>query len=134
VPSFLVPEELRSGALKALNVGYQPESADLKIAYPRDRISSAKLLALTRHLRLAFGSPYTALGSPSLLAVGNRTEAPGCLLEQVVNAALGQAFHDAEAVLLSHLGNVTLEELSIAFHKRLARRRNPHDLKSAHPS
>jgi DNA-binding IscR family transcriptional regulator len=90
---------------------------------------------LTRGLsQVTLRDIYTALGSPSLLAVGNRTEAPGCLLEQVVNAALGQAFHDAEAVLLSHLGNVTLEELSIAFHKRLARRRNPHDLKSAHPS
>jgi hypothetical protein len=57
VPSFIVPQKLRSGALKALNVGYEPEGADLNIAYPRDRISSAKLLALMRHLRLAFGSP-----------------------------------------------------------------------------
>jgi DNA-binding transcriptional LysR family regulator len=57
VPSFIVPEELRSGALKALNVGYRPEGADLNIAHPRERISSAKLLALTRHLRRAFGSP-----------------------------------------------------------------------------
>jgi DNA-binding transcriptional LysR family regulator len=57
VPAFIVPEELRSGAVKALNVGYEPEGADLNIAYPRDRTSSAKLLALTRHLRLAFGSP-----------------------------------------------------------------------------
>jgi DNA-binding transcriptional LysR family regulator len=57
VPSFLVPQELRSGALKALKLGYQPEGADLNIAYPRHRIASAKLLALTRHLRLAFGSP-----------------------------------------------------------------------------
>ena len=57
VPSFLVAQELRSGALKALNVGYEPEGADLSIAYPHDRNSSAKLLALRRHLRLAFGSP-----------------------------------------------------------------------------
>jgi DNA-binding transcriptional LysR family regulator len=57
VPSFIVAEELRSGALKALHVGYEPEGADLNIAYPRDRTSSAKLLALTGHLRLAFGSP-----------------------------------------------------------------------------
>jgi DNA-binding transcriptional LysR family regulator len=57
VPSFIVPQELRSGALKALNVGYEPEGADLNIAYLRDRTSSAKLLALTRHLRLAFGGP-----------------------------------------------------------------------------
>lgn len=57
VPSFIVFQEVRSGALKALNVGYQPEGADLNIAYPRDRVSSAKLLALLRHLRLAFGAP-----------------------------------------------------------------------------
>jgi DNA-binding transcriptional LysR family regulator len=57
VPSFIVAQELRSGALKALNVGYEPEGADLNIAYPRDRTSSAKLLALMRHPRLVFGSP-----------------------------------------------------------------------------
>jgi Rrf2 family protein len=76
---------------------------------------------------------YTALGSPSLLAVGNRTEAPGCLVERVVNDALDQAFRDAEAAFLAHLGNVTLAELSNAFYERLARRRERHDLKSAHP-
>ena len=57
VPLFIVFEELRSGALKALNVGYEPERTDIKLAYPRDRVSSPKLLALTRHLRLAFGNP-----------------------------------------------------------------------------
>jgi DNA-binding transcriptional LysR family regulator len=57
VPSFIVPEELRSGVLKALNVGCEPEGADINIAYPRDRSSSAKLLALMRHLRSAFSSP-----------------------------------------------------------------------------
>jgi hypothetical protein len=31
-----VPQELRSGALKTLSVGYEPEGADLNIAYPRD--------------------------------------------------------------------------------------------------
>src|SRR5918911_5528348 len=51
---------------------------------------------------------YTALGSPSLLAIGHRTETPGCLVEQAVNAALGQAFHDADALLLSRLGHLTL--------------------------
>jgi DNA-binding IscR family transcriptional regulator len=34
---------------------------------------------------------YVAIGSPSLLAIGNRTEAPGCLVEQAVNASLQQA-------------------------------------------
>ncbi len=55
---------------------------------------------------------YHALGSPTLLAMGNRTEAPGCLVEQAVNRALGRAFDDAEAMLLERFGEVTLAELA----------------------
>jgi DNA-binding IscR family transcriptional regulator len=65
---------------------------------------------------------YTALGSPSLLAIGNRTEAPGCLVEQAVNAALNQTFRDAEALLLSRLGEVTLAMLSADLRDRLVGR------------
>jgi Rrf2 family protein len=65
---------------------------------------------------------YDALGRPSLLAIGNRTEAPGCLVEQAVNAALDTAFQDAEALLLSRLGSVTLASLSADFHARMAAR------------
>jgi Rrf2 family protein len=65
---------------------------------------------------------YDALGQPSLLAMGNRTEAPGCLVEKAVNAALDSAFRDAEALLLSRLGEVTLATLSADFHARLAAR------------
>lgn len=61
---------------------------------------------------------YTALGGPALLAIGNRTEAPGCLVEQAVNAALNQACHDAEALLLSRFGDVTLAMLSADVHDR----------------
>ncbi|MBR1120474.1 Rrf2 family transcriptional regulator [Bradyrhizobium lablabi] len=65
---------------------------------------------------------YDALGHPSLLAMGNRTESPGCLVEQAVNAALDSAFADAEALLLSRLGEVTLAQLSADFHARLSAR------------
>jgi len=65
---------------------------------------------------------YDALGRPSLLAIGNRTETPGCLVEQAVNTALDKAFHDAEALLLSRLGEVTLAALSADFHARLTAR------------
>ena len=65
---------------------------------------------------------YAALGSPSLLAIGNRTEAPDCLIEQSVNFTLGQAFRDAESVLLSRLGHVTLAMLSIEVRRRLVAR------------
>jgi DNA-binding IscR family transcriptional regulator len=73
---------------------------------------------------------YIALGSPALLAIGNRTEAPGCLVEQAVNAALDQAFGDAEALLLSRFGEVTLAMLSDDLRKRLGSRK--HQGMSAH--
>lgn len=55
---------------------------------------------------------YEALGGPEILAMGNRTEAPGCLVEQAVNAALGSAFDEAEALLLRRFGEVTLNRLN----------------------
>lgn len=55
---------------------------------------------------------YLALGSPTLLAIGNRTQSPDCLVEQAVNAVMNQAFQDAETLLLARFGEVTLAELS----------------------
>ena len=63
---------------------------------------------------------HEALGAPELLAVGHREESPGCLVEQAVNAALEQAYRDAEAVLLARLGSVSLAALARDFHRRLA--------------
>lgn len=74
---------------------------------------------------------YEALGSPELFALGNRTESPGCLVEQAVNAALDDAFGEAEAVLIARLGDVTLAALSADFHRRLTaynKRSSQHDL------
>ena len=65
---------------------------------------------------------YAALGQPSLIAIGNRTEAPGCLVEQAVNAALDTSFQDAEALLLARFGEVTLAALAADFHARMAAR------------
>jgi Rrf2 family protein len=72
--------------------------------------------------RVTLRDIYDALGEPSLLAMSNRTEAPGCLVEQAVNAALERAFQEAEALLLSRFVEVTLAELSDDFHSRLAAR------------
>jgi DNA-binding IscR family transcriptional regulator len=55
---------------------------------------------------------YEALGRPSLLAMGHRTEAPGCLVEQAVNRALGASFDAAEALLLARFAEVTLAQLA----------------------
>lgn len=77
---------------------------------------------------------YTALGCPPLLAMGNRTESPGCLVEQAVNAALGQAFHDAEALLLERLGDITLAALRTRLRRRLSARGGSHKLEAVHAS
>lgn len=65
---------------------------------------------------------YLALGSPSLLAMGNRTEAPDCLVEQTVNAALQQVLDDAEELLLARFDEISLAQLSADFHARLKTR------------
>lgn len=75
---------------------------------------------------------HEALGEPSLLAIGNRTESPGCLVEQAVNAALGRAFDEAEAMLLSRFASVTLARLSADFHDRLAAHAQSCDLETVH--
>jgi Rrf2 family protein len=75
---------------------------------------------------------YTALGSPALLAMGNRTEAPGCLVEEAVNAALNRSFQDAEAQLLARLGEVTLATLGADIRRRLAARKRSHRPEKAH--
>jgi DNA-binding IscR family transcriptional regulator len=77
---------------------------------------------------------YTALGSPALLAMSNRAETPSCLVEQAVNAALNQAFEDAEALLLAHLGQVTLAMLSADLHERIIARGGSHRLENVHAS
>lgn len=65
---------------------------------------------------------YTALGSPGLLAIGNRSESPGCLVEEAVNTVMNEAFHDAEALLLARFSEVTLAELSDHMRKRIHER------------
>lgn len=62
---------------------------------------------------------YIALGCPSLLALSNRTEAPGCLVEEAVNAALDASFQEAEGLLLARLGDVTLAALDTDVRSRL---------------
>jgi DNA-binding IscR family transcriptional regulator len=69
---------------------------------------------------------YEALGRPSLFAIGNRAEASACLVEQAVNGALDQVLHDAEALLLARLGEITLAALSADFHARLVARGGSH--------
>jgi Rrf2 family protein len=75
---------------------------------------------------------YEGIGSPSLFAIGNRSEAPDCAVEQAVNAALDSSLREAEALLLASFGAVTLADLSADFHHRLTRRLAEHPLEQRH--
>jgi DNA-binding IscR family transcriptional regulator len=75
---------------------------------------------------------YEALGEPRLFALGNRTDGPACLVEQAVNAALDDAFRDAEALLLARFGAVTLAQISADFHARMVESGKTIDLETVH--
>ncbi|WP_417412558.1 Rrf2 family transcriptional regulator [Hoeflea sp.] len=63
---------------------------------------------------------HEALGEPAVFALGNRNERPQCLVEQSVNAALDEAFMEAEALLLERFSNITLATLAEDFARRYA--------------
>ena len=69
---------------------------------------------------------FDALGRPPVFAMAHRTQAPGCLVEQAVNAALDGAFRDAEALLLARLSKVSLATLRTEFHALYAARKGKH--------
>jgi DNA-binding transcriptional LysR family regulator len=57
LPTFLSHAELRSGALRVIDIGMEAENAEIFLAYPADRGPSVKIRALTEHLRRSFGDP-----------------------------------------------------------------------------
>lgn len=58
---------------------------------------------------------HCALGGPKIIAIGSENENPACAVERVVNIALGQALHNAEAILVEALGNIALSDLARDF-------------------
>lgn len=68
---------------------------------------------------------YDAVGAPTVFAMGNRVEQPGCLVEQAVNQSLATAFDEAEALLIARLGEVSLADLSARFSQLHANHRRP---------
>ena len=54
---------------------------------------------------------HVALGGTAVFAIGHRNADPACLVEQSVNASLGNALSAAEALLMERLEQVTLAGL-----------------------
>ena len=69
---------------------------------------------------------YDALGAPRLMAMGIPLAHPGCLVEQAVNRSLADTFAEAEALLVSRLGDVTLAQLAESFSAQAALHRQNH--------
>ncbi len=61
---------------------------------------------------------HRALGEPSIFAVGLAADHSECLVERAVNAALDDAFREAEALLLARFGAVTLADVARDFERR----------------
>jgi DNA-binding transcriptional LysR family regulator len=57
LPTFIFYDLAKSGKLQLLEIGGEAEPATIFIAYPNYRRVSAKVVALIRHLRAAFGTP-----------------------------------------------------------------------------
>ncbi len=76
---------------------------------------------------------YATLGAPAILAIGHRSEAPGCQLEEAVNTVMSKAFRDAEALFLDRLSEVTVAGLSPHFRQRLEARRGHLDAEDMCP-
>lgn len=57
LPTFLVHRELAAGTLRIVDVGLSAERADVYLAHAREPGPSAKIRALARWLRGAFGEP-----------------------------------------------------------------------------
>ncbi len=64
---------------------------------------------------------YEALGEPTILAMGHRTESPGCVVEQAVNHATGALFSALEEGLRQGLREITLADLARETRGRLTR-------------
>ncbi len=64
---------------------------------------------------------HRALGSPEVFAIGLAVDHPNCLVEQSVNAALQDAFAEAEAILISRFSKVTIADIARDFDDRFQR-------------
>ncbi len=54
---------------------------------------------------------YSALGRPSLFAIGPRSDAPDCLIERNVNSVLADTMAEAEALFIRRFDEITLDRL-----------------------
>ncbi|MCR5867917.1 MAG: Rrf2 family transcriptional regulator [Aquincola tertiaricarbonis] len=62
--------------------------------------------------RITLLDVYQAVGEPAVFALGATADHPDCLVEQAVNASVGQALQAAQALLLKRFGQVTVADIA----------------------
>ena len=86
--------------------------------------------------QLTLRDVHLAVGAPSMFAVGHRSDHPACLVEQAVNAALGDTLAAAQALIDARLERITLADLAADFQRRLpphsCRKGNHHEHPHGH--
>lgn len=75
---------------------------------------------------------YQALDRPAFFAMGHRSASPDCLVEKAVNKALGSAFDEAQALLVSRFARITLAQLADDFRKGMPVRKRAKDCALEH--
>lgn len=63
---------------------------------------------------------HKALGNPEMFSIGLSGDNPACVIEQSVNVALADAMTEAQALLLTRFGKITLADLARESFKRWA--------------
>ena len=64
---------------------------------------------------------HRALGENRIFTLRPADPTPTCLVEQAVNGSLESALHEAEALLLRRLGDVSLADIAADFDQRVAK-------------
>lgn len=77
---------------------------------------------------------YRALGSPVLVSLGKRSDASDCLVERAVNANLDQTRQEAELMMITRFGEITLAKLYADVQAGIADRQKFPRLENVHGS
>ena len=61
---------------------------------------------------------HYAVGGPRIFAIGNEHPNPDCVVEKVVNEAVGDSLREAEKLFVERLGSIRLAKLARDFNTR----------------
>ena len=67
---------------------------------------------------ITLGEVYDALGDRDILSPAPEPEAPGCLIEAMVNGALDSFYAEAETLLRRRLNSISIADITTELHRK----------------